>query len=101
MASNEAYFRDVNERIEEQVKEVAGEDATFNVLCECASMRCAQRIVVTSAEYATVREDPRQFIVAPGHPEPEIEDTVLQTDRFVIVRKRGEAGRAAEEAAAE
>jgi hypothetical protein len=100
-ATNEAYFRDVNERIEEQVRDIAGERAPFNILCECASLTCAQRIVITPAEYEMLHEDPRQFIVAPGHAEDEIEDSVTKNDRFEVVRKRGRAGVIAEETAAD
>jgi hypothetical protein len=98
---NEAYFRDVNERIEEQVKDIAGQQAIFNILCECSSVTCAQRIVITPAEYELLHEDPRQFIVAPGHVENEIEDSVTRNDRFEVVRKRGQAGVIAEEIAAD
>ena len=99
LATNEAYFRSVNERVEEQVKNVAGEDARFNILCECSSMACAERIAVTPAEYEQAHADPRQFIVAHGHAHHEIEDSVIQTDRFEIVRKHGDAGDVAAQAA--
>ena len=99
LATNEAYFRSVNERVEEQVRTVAGEDATFNILCECSSMACAERIAVTPAEYEQAHADPRRFIVAHGHAQYEIEDSVLQTDRFEIVRKHGDAGDVAAQAA--
>ena len=100
-ALNEAYFRDVNERVVEDVKDLAGEQAAFNILCECSSLRCAQRIVVTPAEYELLHEDPKQFIVALGHVEYEIEDSVTRTDRYEVVLKRGHAGVVAEEAAAD
>ena len=66
-ALNEASFRDFNERIVEQVKDTAGEQAPFNIVCECASPTCTKKIVVTPAEYELLHEDPRQFIVALGH----------------------------------
>lgn len=98
---NEAYFRDVNERVVEEVKDLAGEQAAFNILCECSSLQCAQRIVITPAEYELLHEDPKQFIVALGHVEYEIEDSVTRTDRYEVVLKRGHAGVVAEEAAAD
>ena len=98
LARNEAYFRDVNERVQEHVKDVAGAEATFNILSECSSMACAERIRVTAAEYEEAHRNPRQFIVALGHLRPEIEESVAQTDRFEIVRKLGEAGDAAAQA---
>ena len=100
-ATNAADVRDVNERIGEQVKDVVGEHAPFNVLCECSSLTCAERIVMTPAEYELLHEDPRQFIVALGHVEQEIEDSIMRNDRFEVVRKRGQAGVIAEEMASD
>lgn len=99
LAENEAYFRDVNERVQEHVEDVAGAHAPFNILCECSSMACAERIPVTAAEYGDAHRNPRQFIVALGHVQLEIEKSVLQTDRFEIVRKHDEAGEVAARAA--
>ena len=98
-ALNEASFRDFNERMVEQVKDAAGEQAPFNIVCECSSVTCAARIVVTPAEYELLHEDPRQFIVALGHVDSEIEDSVSGDGRFEVVRKRGHAGVIAEETA--
>lgn len=99
LARNEAYFRDVNERVQEHVKDVAGAHATFNILCECSSMACAERIPVTASEYDEAHRNPRQFIVALGHVQFEIEESVVHTDRFEIVRKHAEAGDVAARAA--
>jgi len=99
LATNEAYFRDVNERVQEHVKDVAGAHATFNILCECSSLACAERIPVTAAEYEEAHRNPRQFIVALGHAQLEIEESVVQTDRFEIVCKLAEAGDVAARAA--
>ena len=46
--------------------------------------------------YRAVREDPRRFIVVPGHENPEFEEVVERHDRFNVVEKFGAAGRAAE-----
>ena len=100
-ALNEAYFRDFNERVAEQVKDIAGEQAPFNIVCECSYLTCSERIVLTPAEYELHHEDPRQFIVAPDHVDDEIEDSVTRNDRFEVVRKRGKAGVIAEETAAD
>ena len=97
LAANEVAFREVNERVAEQIEEVAGAHATFNVLCECSSTSCALRIAVTPAEYEAVHADATQFIVVPGHASPGIEDIVNATDRYEIVRKRGDAADVARE----
>lgn len=96
---NEAYFRQWNERVKEQVVELADDDATFNLACECSSLECAGRITLTPAEYEEIHQDPRHFIVLPGHVAPDIESLVLTTESFEIVRKHGRAGEVAEELA--
>jgi hypothetical protein len=96
---NEAYFRQWNERVKEQVAERAGDQATFNVACECSSLECAGRITLTPAEYEEIHEDRRHFIVIPGHVAPDIESSVLATENFEVVRKHGRAGEVAEELA--
>jgi hypothetical protein len=96
---NEAYFRQWNERVKEQVEETAGDEATFNVVCECSSLECAGRITLTPAEYEEIHEDPRHFIVIRGHVTPDIESTVIATETFEVVQKHGRAGEVAEELA--
>jgi hypothetical protein len=96
---NEAYFRQWNERVKEQVEETAGDEATFNVVCECSSLECAGRITLTPAEYEEIHEDPRHFIVIRGHVTPDIESTVIATATFEVVQKHGQAGDVAEELA--
>ena len=56
-ALNEAYFRDFNERVVEQVKDIAGEQAPFNIVCECSHLTCAERIILAPAEYELLHED--------------------------------------------
>jgi hypothetical protein len=96
---NEARFRQWNERVAEQVAEIAGDQATFNVACECSSLECTGRITLTPAEYEEIHEDPKHFIVIPGHVASDIESSVLATETFEVVRKHGRAGEVAEELA--
>ena len=84
---NEAYFRQWNERVTEQVAEMATRQRS--VYCECSSLECTGRITLTPAEYEEIHEDPRQFIVIPGHVALDIESSVLETNNFEVVRKRG------------
>ena len=98
LAENEVAFRDVNERVTADVEAAAGAHATFNVLCECSDTRCMVRIRITPAEYETVHADATQFIVAPEHGNPEIEDVVRRTDSYEVVRKRGDAAKVARQA---
>jgi hypothetical protein len=86
LAQNEALFREVNERIN-----VAAEGRR-NYVCECANRECTFEVPISRADYESIRRDPRQFVVLPGHQMPEVEDVVLVHDDFLVVRKSGEAG---------
>lgn len=98
-ASNEALFREVNERLADRVEATVGEDASFGILCECADPDCTERITLTPAEYEQAHVEPTQFIVLEGHVAADIEDVVSESERFLVVRKRGRAGDIAAELA--
>ena len=93
LAENEAFFREINERLEEQTPDSA---TSLVVICECANEDCAARISLPHADYETVRAEPTDFIVTPGHADPEIEEVVWSGETFDVVRKRGLAGDVAE-----
>jgi len=94
-AKNEALFRSLNERIR-AVTATLDFDAVVDAevpeayVCECSDPTCTERITLTREEYEAVRASPIQFVVAPGHVEPEIEAVVTRTDRFVVVRKEAD-----------
>jgi hypothetical protein len=94
LAENEAFFRGINERLEEQTPDSA---PVLIVLCECADVDCAQRLTLAHEEYEAIRAESTHFVVAHGHADAEIEEVVHRTDRFEVVRKRGIAGVVAEE----
>jgi hypothetical protein len=91
LARNETLFRSVNENIEEAAASGQPDEHVFEFLCECSNMDCALLLPLTVAEYERVRADPRQFVVAPGHELPEIENVVVRTDAYQVVVKEGEA----------
>jgi hypothetical protein len=94
MAKNEALARRINDRIEYQ-RPRNGESAdTF--ICECVRVDCGGELDLSIAEYARVRSNPRRFVVLPGHEEPDIELIVEVHPAYVVVEKRGKAGRIAE-----
>ena len=92
LAQNEALFREVNERIEEQAASHLGEGHLYEYFCECANSDCTLRVTLTVQEYEEVRGDPRRFLVATGHDLPEIERVVSRNERYWVIEKRGEAG---------
>jgi hypothetical protein len=91
LALNEALFRDVNERIREISDTFGQKDATYDFLCECSDPECAERVVLTPAEYEYVRADSTRFVVAKGHAMPEVESVVERAKDHVVVEKEGAA----------
>lgn len=94
MTENEALFREVNERVDETATQFVGEDGTSTqeYFCECANADCTFRVELTHEQYASVRADPRQFVVLPLHFTPEVETLVTKNEGHWLVRKTGEAG---------
>jgi hypothetical protein len=99
-ARNEALFREVNEniaRLEQTYGGAATREAVF--ICECASDTCTEQLRVDAETYRRVREDPRRFLVLPGHAEDRVESIVETTPGYQIVEKTGIAGEVAEQMA--
>jgi hypothetical protein len=84
-ATNEALFRDVNERIAESAERFDAEETDF--VCECADPNCTDRVSASLAEYEQVRAEPTTFLVVPGHEEGDIERVVSDRGRFRMVDK--------------
>ena len=96
-ARNESLFREVNENIA-RLEERHGATATEPVfLCECANADCTEHVSVESDVYTRVREEPRRFIVIPGHEDPKLERVVERHGDYLIVEKTGAAGEVAEQ----
>jgi hypothetical protein len=92
LATNEVLFREMNERVEERLQQVAAGPMAFDIVCECGDLDCTHRITLTTDEYVEAHASPKQFTVVPGHAIADIEDVVARTDRFEVVRKHGVAG---------
>jgi hypothetical protein len=90
IAHNEAFFREVNERVQELERErqdAADPRVRWEFLCECGQATCAEPVRMTRAEYERVRSNPVRFAVAPGHESPEVGRVLERTDRFFTVEK--------------
>jgi hypothetical protein len=99
LARNEAIFREINERTRSLQERFGPEDPTTayeEFLCECGDQLCIERVRLTIGEYESVRGAPTQFVVRPGHSDAQIERTVVETDRYAVVVKAGDAGDAAD-----
>ena len=92
LARNETLFRSVNENIEEAAASSQLDAHVFEFFCECSNIDCTLLLPLTLSEYEQVRADPKQFIVAPGHELPEIENVVAHGGGgYQIVVKEGQA----------
>jgi hypothetical protein len=97
-ARNEAIFREVNERIEELSRRsgIDEEDSLLpGFICECSSEGCTELLQVSYQQYEAVRENPRRFLVLPGHEDLDVERVVDELATALIVEKRAEASRVA------
>lgn len=97
MGQNEAWFRELNERLETRALAKAAVADRFEVVCECDREDCTERIPISVIEYERVREVATQFIVARGHIDSPIEHLVAHKDGYDVVSKLGEAALVAEE----
>jgi hypothetical protein len=96
-ARNEALFREVNENIARMEERHGTTTAEPVFLCECANADCAMHVPAGPDVYVRVREQPRQFLVLPGHDDPQLERVVERHRDYLIVEKTGAAGEVAEQ----
>lgn len=85
----ESDFRDANAELVEALP--GGERKPISFVCECSARDCAQPVVMSLLEYDAVRVEDTQFVVAPGHDVPAIEDVVDRRPGWWVVRKHGPA----------
>jgi hypothetical protein len=97
-ARNEAIFREVNERIEELSRRggIDEEDSLLpGFVCECSDETCTELIEVSYQRYEAVRENPRRFLVLPGHQDLDVERVVEESANVFVVEKDIDASRVA------
>jgi hypothetical protein len=94
-ARNEALFREVNENIA-RLDETHGDADGSVFVCECANPECTERLTVDADTYRRVREEPRWFLLVPGHEDAQLERVVERQPDYLIVEKTGGAGDVAE-----
>jgi hypothetical protein len=94
---NEAWFRDLNEKLETRALVKAAVAEGFEIVCECDREDCTERLTISFSEYERVRDVATQFIVAPGHTDSHVERVVSHSDGYEVVTKLGEAAQIARE----
>jgi len=82
---NESLFREVNQAVSDISDEL--ETSEFEIVCECGSLECSDKIQVTNAAYSALRSDPHQFAVVPGHEILDIETVIADEGSYYVVRK--------------
>ena len=85
IAKTESQFRDVNERIAETAQRFGASEA--ELVCECSNPDCGHRIEAPIADYEQTRADGAQFLVAPGHENPDHERVTRHRPGYRIVEK--------------
>ena len=84
---NEAVFREVNERIN-RIQEDFGQTQAFEIVCECGSQGCLERITLTHDAYRELRANPRTFAIVPGHEAEDVEHVLERYEGYYIVEKK-------------
>jgi len=84
-ARTEGLFRLVNDHIAAAAENIIVDEAEF--VCECADAGCVERIEAPLDEYEEVREDPKLFLVKPGHVDEEVERVVSDEGGYEVVEK--------------
>jgi hypothetical protein len=86
---NEAFFRQLNGRLEELAQSLELDRDELDLVCECGDERCAERIRMTRDQYETLRANPLHFAVHAGHANPPVERVVAHHRGFDVIEKEG------------
>ena len=85
---NEQAYKDHNERRAEMDEEGGvGADEPVPFACECDDADCARAVEMPLADYERVSAPTDQFVVAPGHEDPEVEVVVETHGSYLVVSK--------------
>ena len=88
IADNESRFREINERLEADLRRLPVDSGPVEFVCECGHTDCTASVLLTVDEYEQVREDATTFAMLPGHDIEDVEDVILRHDRYVVARKK-------------
>jgi hypothetical protein len=84
----QSLFREVNDRIAALAARFHDDEPELFV-CECNNISCIESISIDHDDYRAIRLHPNQFVIAHGHEDLEVDEVVEETNRWLIVRKRG------------
>jgi hypothetical protein len=87
LVANEAIFRSVNEQVVALNATMLTPVGPMEVVCECGTERCTDRIPIQADAYEQARGDATLFIVKPGHDFPETDVVTEKQTEYWLVRK--------------
>jgi hypothetical protein len=58
----------------------------YELVCECASPACFEVLRIEPEAYEAVCSEPLEFVVLPGHDDPDSDEVVRTTSRYVVIR---------------
>jgi hypothetical protein len=88
-AQVQAFYRDVNERIASISRDLGTQK--LEILCECGTPSCTERVRIDAMAYDSVRGEPTHFALITGHQDQAVEDVVRTCDGFLVVANYGAA----------
>ena len=88
-AQVQAIYREVNEGI--ALINSGWDTPELELLCECGTSRCTDRVGLTNDEYERLRAVPTRFVLRPGHEDHAVERVVWRSSEYVIVENQGQA----------
>jgi len=90
VCDQQELFRYANQKILELRLPWPGE---YELLCECASPSCFEVLRIEPETYEAVCFEPLEFVVLPGHDDPDADEVVRITPRYLVIRRAGEPER--------
>jgi hypothetical protein len=86
-AINETRSRQTNEWIEAANDRFGADNPMDEYRCECSDLMCAGVVSLTRIEYEAVRSDGLRFFIATHHENPELDQLIVEHDRYSVVSK--------------
>ena len=97
LAVNEALARDVNRFVDDVASGWYEPHEPIEFRCECSREVCDEPVRLTRDDYVAVHDDPRAFVLVPGHENLEIQEVAGRVADYMVVRKIGPGAQVAEE----
>jgi len=87
IAVNESRFRAINDRVEQDLRDVTTEGEVLEFVCECGYAECRDAIRLERSAYEAVRANSTHFAVLPGHEIADVETVIETHDGYLLVEK--------------